>query len=47
MLAIPGTADPTHLEQNIAAGALTLTPEDLKTLASLCPLTPTPVCSLR
>lgn len=33
VLAIPGTADPTHLEQNIAAGALTLTPEELKNLA--------------
>lgn len=32
VLAIPGTADPHHLEQNIAAGALTLTPEDLKNL---------------
>jgi aryl-alcohol dehydrogenase-like predicted oxidoreductase len=29
VLAIPGTGDPAHLEQNVAAGALRLTPEDL------------------
>ncbi|MEV6346579.1 aldo/keto reductase [Actinoplanes sp. NPDC051851] len=29
VLAIPGTGDVAHLEQNIAAGALTLRPEDL------------------
>ncbi|MET8119975.1 aldo/keto reductase [Micromonospora sp. NPDC005189] len=33
VLAIPGTGDPEHLAQNIAAGALHLTPEDLTTLA--------------
>ncbi|MBM0278424.1 aldo/keto reductase [Micromonospora tarensis] len=33
VLAIPGTANPTHLELNIAAGALTLTPQDLTTLS--------------
>ncbi|MGI5520646.1 aldo/keto reductase [Micromonospora sp. CA-259024] len=33
VLAIPGTGDPAHLAQNIAAGALRLTPEDLTRLA--------------
>lgn len=33
VLAIPGTGDPAHLEQNIAAGALRLTPEDLVRLS--------------
>jgi aryl-alcohol dehydrogenase-like predicted oxidoreductase len=32
MLAIPGTGDPRHLEENIAAGALQLTPEELTVL---------------
>ncbi|WP_037818822.1 MULTISPECIES: oxidoreductase [Amycolatopsis] len=32
VLAIPGTGDPAHLEQNVAAAALELTDEDLKTL---------------
>ncbi|MEU7614250.1 aldo/keto reductase [Micromonospora sp. NPDC049204] len=32
VLAIPGTADPEHLAQNVAAGALRLTPEDLTRL---------------
>ncbi|MEV4765454.1 aldo/keto reductase [Micromonospora chokoriensis] len=32
VLAIPGTADPHHLEQNIAAGALRLTADDLTRL---------------
>ena len=33
MLAIPGTGSPEHLEENIAAAALTLTDEDLAELA--------------
>ncbi|WP_405425046.1 oxidoreductase [Streptomyces erythrochromogenes] len=32
VLAIPGTSDPAHLEQNIAAGALRLSPEDMALL---------------
>jgi aryl-alcohol dehydrogenase-like predicted oxidoreductase len=32
VLAIPGTGDPDHLAQNVAAGALRLTPEDLVAL---------------
>ncbi|MFF3885741.1 oxidoreductase [Streptomyces sp. NPDC001914] len=32
VLAIPGTADPVHLDENIAAGALRLTPEELELL---------------
>ncbi len=32
LLAIPGTGNLTHLEQNVAAGALHLTPEDLAQL---------------
>ncbi|TCN40512.1 aryl-alcohol dehydrogenase-like predicted oxidoreductase [Kribbella orskensis] len=32
VLAIPGTGNPAHLDENIAAGALTLTPEELATL---------------
>jgi len=32
VLAIPGTGDPGHLAENIAAGALRLTPEDLARL---------------
>ncbi|MBO1419131.1 aldo/keto reductase [Streptomyces sp. FH025] len=32
VLAIPGTGDPAHLEDNLAAGALELTPEDLALL---------------
>lgn len=32
VLAIPGTGDVAHLEQNVAAAALRLTDEDLKTL---------------
>jgi pyridoxine 4-dehydrogenase len=32
VLAIPGTGDLAHLEQNVAAAALTLTGDDLKTL---------------
>ena len=35
VLAIPGTGDPAHLEDNIAAGALRLTPEDLELLAQI------------
>jgi pyridoxine 4-dehydrogenase len=33
VLAIPGTGDPAHLEQNIAAGAIRLTEDDLAMLA--------------
>ena len=33
VLAIPGTGNPAHLEENIAAGALPLTPQELATLA--------------
>ncbi|WP_033291059.1 aldo/keto reductase [Amycolatopsis jejuensis] len=33
VLAIPGTGDPAHLEQNVAAAAIELTTEDLATLA--------------
>jgi pyridoxine 4-dehydrogenase len=33
VLAIPGTGNPAHLEENIAAGALRLTTEDLATLS--------------
>ncbi|MFC5181436.1 oxidoreductase [Actinomadura harenae] len=33
-LAIPGTSSPTHLEENVAAGELTLTEEDLQALRS-------------
>jgi aryl-alcohol dehydrogenase-like predicted oxidoreductase len=32
VLAIPGTGDPAHLEANIAAGAIRLSPEDLAAL---------------
>ncbi|MEU0073798.1 aldo/keto reductase [Streptomyces sp. NPDC006332] len=32
-LAIPGTGSPTHLEENMAAGSIALTPEDLSDLA--------------
>jgi aryl-alcohol dehydrogenase-like predicted oxidoreductase len=32
VLAIPGTGDPAHLAQNVAAAALRLTPEDLSLL---------------
>ncbi|MFD5632559.1 aldo/keto reductase [Streptomyces sp. NPDC127077] len=32
VLAIPGTADPAHLDENIAAGALRLAPEELELL---------------
>jgi pyridoxine 4-dehydrogenase len=32
VLAIPGTGDPGHLEDNVAAAALTLTPEDMSLL---------------
>ncbi|WST31433.1 oxidoreductase [Streptomyces sp. NBC_01166] len=34
VLAIPGTGNPDHLAENVAAGALRLTPEDLSLLAS-------------
>ena len=32
-LAIPGTGSLAHLEENIAAGSLTLSPEDVADLA--------------
>ena len=32
VLAIPGTSDPEHLEENVAAGALRLTEEHLVSL---------------
>ena len=32
VLAIPGTGNPDHLEANVAAGALRLTPEELARL---------------
>ena len=35
VLAIPGTGDPEHLEQNVAAAALRLTDDDLATLRAL------------
>ncbi|MFI0961469.1 aldo/keto reductase [Streptomyces sp. NPDC021080] len=34
VLAIPGTADPAHLDENIAAGALRLTPEEQELLGA-------------
>lgn len=34
VLAIPGTADPAHLDENIAAGTLRLTPRDLALLGA-------------
>jgi pyridoxine 4-dehydrogenase len=35
VLAIPGTGDVGHLEQNVAAAALQLTEDDLAALATL------------
>jgi pyridoxine 4-dehydrogenase len=35
VLAIPGTADPGHLAENVAAGALRLSPDELARLESL------------
>ncbi len=34
VLAIPGTGDPGHLDQNVAAAVLQLTAEDLARLSS-------------
>jgi pyridoxine 4-dehydrogenase len=34
MLPIPGTGDPEHLEENVAAAAIELTPDDLEQLAT-------------
>jgi pyridoxine 4-dehydrogenase len=34
VLAIPGTGDPAHLEENVAAGALRLSDADLRRLTS-------------
>ncbi len=43
VLAIPGTGDPVHLEENVAAGALQLSEDDLALLDSVAaPLTPSP-----
>jgi aryl-alcohol dehydrogenase-like predicted oxidoreductase len=39
VLAIPGTGNPDHLTQNVAAGALRLTPDELTVLDSLHPET--------
>ncbi|MFF8847112.1 aldo/keto reductase [Streptomyces sp. NPDC015127] len=39
MLPIPGTSSPAHLEENIAATALRLTPEDLTALTTGLPTT--------
>jgi pyridoxine 4-dehydrogenase len=33
VLAIPGTGNPAHLEENIAAGAIELSPEELAELS--------------
>jgi aryl-alcohol dehydrogenase-like predicted oxidoreductase len=33
VLAIPGTGDPAHLVENVAAGTLKLTADDLASLA--------------
>jgi pyridoxine 4-dehydrogenase len=35
VLAIPGTGDPAHLEENVAAGALRLSPEELARLDTI------------
>jgi len=35
VLAIPGTGDPAHLAENVAAAALRLTPEDLSLLDAI------------
>jgi pyridoxine 4-dehydrogenase len=37
VLAIPGTGDPDHLVENVAAGALRLTPEEMARLESVPP----------
>ena len=37
MLAIPGTGDVAHLEQNVAAAALRLTDDDLAVLDAIAP----------
>ncbi|MFE5028200.1 aldo/keto reductase [Streptomyces sp. NPDC056656] len=37
VLAIPGTGDPDHLSQNMAAGALRLSKEEMVRLTSLRP----------
>ncbi|MFB6813754.1 aldo/keto reductase [Streptomyces sp. NPDC056347] len=39
VLAIPGTGDPDHLVDNLSAGSLRLTQEDLETLEALAPIT--------
>ncbi|MGP3984196.1 oxidoreductase [Streptomyces sp. KR80] len=36
VLAIPGTGDPDHLVENVAAGALRLTPDELNRIDALC-----------
>jgi aryl-alcohol dehydrogenase-like predicted oxidoreductase len=40
VLAIPGTGSPEHLEENVAAGRLRLTDEDIATLGGVAPLVP-------
>ncbi|NED65318.1 aldo/keto reductase, partial [Streptomyces sp. SID10244] len=37
VLAIPGTGNPAHLEQNIAAGGLRLTAEEVAVLDRIAP----------
>jgi pyridoxine 4-dehydrogenase len=37
LLAIPGTGDPGHLLENVAAGALRLTPDQLSCIDALRP----------
>lgn len=34
MLAIPGTGNPAHVDENVTAAALRLTPDDLALLGS-------------
>jgi aryl-alcohol dehydrogenase-like predicted oxidoreductase len=35
VLAIPGTGNPAHLEENVAAGAIDLTPDEMDRLGGL------------
>jgi aryl-alcohol dehydrogenase-like predicted oxidoreductase len=35
VLAIPGTGDPEHLEDNVAAGALLLSAEEMRRLTAV------------
>ena len=43
MLVIPGTSSTAHLEENIAAAELRLTPEDLRELGSVLTSAPAPL----